>query len=62
MLLKFFNNWSGGFGVISIFHFLDYLEDPLRYVSVPENKKVFTHVKKTFDKGFPPPPFLTTKG
>ena len=58
MLLKLFHNWSGGFGVIPIFHFFeilknfsfwDYLENPLRYVGVPGDKKVSTQDKKTFD-------------
>ena len=67
MLLKFFKNWSDGFGGIPIFHFFeiflkisvfwDHLENPSRYVSVPGDKKVFTHDNKTFDVVFFDPPF-----
>ena len=67
MLLKLFQNWSGVFGVIPIFHFFeilkisvfwDYLENPLRYVGVPGDKKVSTYDKKTFNEViFDPPSF-----
>ena len=71
MLLKLFQNWSGGFGVIPIFHFFekkkisflwDYLENLLRYVGVPGDKKVSTYDKKAFDVVFFVPPFLTMEG
>ena len=59
MLLKFFQNWSEGFGVIPIFHFFEVLRnfsflglsrEPFGYVGVPGDKKVFTHDKKTFEE------------
>ena len=64
MLLKFFQNWSVGFGVISIFHFFEILKNFsfLGYVGVPGDKKVSTHDKKTFDVVFFDPPFLTMEG
>ena len=71
MLLKLFQNWSGGFGVIPIFHFFEILKnfsflglsrEPFGYVGVPGDKKVFTHDKKTFDVVYFDPPFLTMGG
>ena len=62
MLLKFFQNWLGGVLEFSVFFtflkfrkisvFWDYLENPSRYVSVPRDKKVSSHDKKTFDVVF----------
>ena len=43
---------SGKFGNLVASFFWDYLENPLRYVSVPGGKKVSTHGKKTFDEVF----------
>ena len=69
--IKIVSEFLGGFGVIPIFHFFeilkisvfcDYLESPLRYVGVPGDKKVSTHVKKTFEVVFFDPPFLTMEG
>ena len=74
MLLKFFQNWSGGGGgselspfftflkFCKISVFCDYLENPLRYVSVPKDKKVSTHDKKTFDVVFFDPRFKQWRG
>ena len=61
MLLKFFQNWSGVLELspfftflkfLKIFVFWDYLENPLRYVGVPGDKKVSTHEKKIFNEVF----------
>ena len=71
MLLKFFRIGRRVLELSPFFTFLkfckisvfwDYLENPLRYVGVPGDKKVSTHDKKTFDVVFFDPPFLTMEG
>ena len=56
MLLKFSRNFE------KFQFFWDYLENPLRYVSVPGDKKVTTHDKKTFDEVIFDLPFLAMEG
>ena len=63
MPLKFFKNWSKGFEVIPIFQFFwDYLENSPRNVSVPGDKKISTHDKKTFDEIFFDHPIFNNEG
>ena len=50
------------FEILKNFSFWDDLENPLRYVSLPGDKKVSTHDKKTFDVVFFDPSFLTMEG
>ena len=54
MLLKLFQNWSGGFGVVPIFHFFEILKNFSIFglSREPDDKKVSTHDKKTFDEVF----------
>ena len=70
--IKIFSELVGGFKVIPIFFFFeilknfsfffDYLENPLRYVSVHRDKKVSTHDMKTSGVVFFDTPFLTMEG
>ena len=52
--IKIFSELVGGFGVIPIFHFFEILKN-FSFFGLsrePEDKKVSTHGKKTFDEVF----------
>ena len=59
-IFLYMGHWSGGFGVIPIFHFFEILKN-FSFLG-PGDKKVSTHDNKTFDVVFFDPPFLTMEG
>ena len=71
MLLKLFQNWSGGFGVIPIFHFFEILKnfsflglsrEPFEIRWCTRGQKSFHSYQENFLYSFFDPPFLTMEG